>query len=570
MHTDHGSGTASDVRSRLSRRPRRGGRFAAAGVALCVVLASLGALAGYWWSTRGGDEVRTAAALVLLRPLEGNAFNPDGAGSDLVNMETEAQLVRSSVVTGLAAEELGEPDQAAELRSGVTSTVPPNTQLVRITATGSDDAEAAERAQVLSETFLAFRGERAESDLATRAEQVREEISGLEERRDGIVRRLSGAESGTANALVREERVNEITIQLGEYRVQLAELQAASADPGQVVTDAAAESPSLLGSTAVYTALGALVGLLLGLVLVGGRRRLDERVHGPQDLVDAGVPVLGRLPLSAGERLRALGGLRAAILAAVPARPLIVGVAVGSAADLDDGLDTTSDLTGELGLSLRRAGLVVGVLDLAARPGASAGATGSSRVSLDSEPLMPLSVLLDADRDPTALMARRRAAGLPLAVVNDLGPDDLADRASSSEMRALLAALRGVTDAVVADLGSLDEASSQSLVGAVDAVVLTVREKAATFGELKSSLQRTPTWGGRVAGLVCVAADEERGRGRRRSGVSRGSGAASDSDPDDDPEDDPAPSPEDEEARRGRDGGSAVTPVSALAPEAPR
>lgn len=553
MHTDLGYDSRSG--RALTHRPRRAGRVTAAAVALCVALASLGGLAGYWWSTQGGDEVRTAEAVVLLRPLEGNPFNPEGAGTELVNMETEAQLVRSTVVTGLAADELGQPDNADAIRGGVTSTVPANTQLVRVTASALDEQEAVDRAQVLAETFLAYRQERSETYVAERSAQLREEIKALEKRRRQVVQRLGDAGPERPITVVREQRIDEITTQLGEFRVQRTELEAATADPGQVVTDAAAAKPGLLSSAAIFPVLGALAGLAIALVLLGGRRRLDERVHGPDDLVHTGVPVLGRLPGSAEHRPGAIGGVRAAVLAAEPTRPLVLGVAVGSAGGVEEGLATTSDLTGELGLSLRRAGMGVAVLDLASRPDADEG--GAGPVSLDTDPLLPLSALLDLEQDLVDVLARRRASGLPLAVVNDLGREELADRASSPEMDELLAALRGVADAVVADIGSLDEASAQSLVGAVDAVVLTVREGSATFGELESSLQRAPMWGGRIAGLVCVAEVDERG-GRRRRGSSRGRGSRR------------VDAERDTTAPSAQGSGSSGTRVSTLVAEGPR
>lgn len=552
MHSPLGSRARSGrADGAITHRPRRPARLTAATVAVCVVLASLGALAGYWLATRGEEEVQTAEAVVLLRPLEGNAFNPEGAGSELVNMETEAQLVQSTLVTGLAAERLGTPAQAEEIRDGVTATVPPNTQLVQITATGEDDAEAVARAEALAETFLAYRGERAESDVFDRSARLREEIRSLEEQRREVVRRLGQTRPDTARALVREQRISELTTQLGEFRVQLAELEAASSDPGQVVTEAEPVAASPLSAPVVLPVAGAVVGLAIALLLVGGRRRLDERVHGVADLQDLGVPVLGRLPGAGAARGPAVAGIRAAVLAAEPTRPLVVGVAIGATHPPEAGPTATADLAGELGVALGRAGLVVAVLDLAAGPGTVAELGGTS-VDESEGGLLALSRLLGAERGVADTLARRRASGLPLAVVNDLDADHLADVASSPELRDLLDSLRGVADVVLVDLGCLTEPSAQSLVAAVDSVVLTVREGGSTFGELETALQQTPTWGGRVAGLVAVADGES----TPRSGLL---GRRSDGD------DEPGP-----DASAGRGGGAQAASVSRFAPEGPR
>ncbi len=498
--TDAGSpGRSAGNGGALPRRPQRRRRFAAAGLLLCLLLASVGAAAGLWWAAERGDQQATAQAVVLVRPLEGNAFNPSSTGTDLVNMETESQLVESSVVTGLAAKRLGDTT-GAELREGLSVTVPPNTQLVEVAAQGADAQEAVDRAQVLSKTFLAFRSDRAESDLFDRRARLQEQIRGREQQRREIVVKLGRAAQGSNAAVVRQQQITDLTTQLGELRVQLAELDASSTDPGQVVTTAEAMSPSLLGRAWVLAALGALIGLALGLILLGGRRRLDEHVHGPEDLAHVGVPVLGRLPGPADERPRAVGGMRAALLAAHPDRPLVIGVAAGASADTDGCLEATAELTGELGLALRRSGMVVAVLDLASRGSSPTGVGGGP-----DSPLLALSTLLEAQQDVSEVLARRRASGRALAIVNDLGDDAMADRAASPEMASLLAALRQVADAVVVDMGSLEDTGAQSLADAVDAVVLTVREGSSTFGELEGAIERLPLWGGRLAGMVCVA-----------------------------------------------------------------
>ncbi len=52
-----------------------------------------------------------ATATVLVSPLEGNPYSPDGRGDDLVNLQTEAQLVTTDRVSKIAGQKLGhEPE----------------------------------------------------------------------------------------------------------------------------------------------------------------------------------------------------------------------------------------------------------------------------------------------------------------------------------------------------------------------------------------------------------------------------------------------------------------------------
>ena len=71
-----------------------------------IVALALGQL-GFAWGLRQ-ERSSTATAVILLNPVEGNPFAPDGtAGADLVDLETEAQLVVSHDVARLVAERRG-------------------------------------------------------------------------------------------------------------------------------------------------------------------------------------------------------------------------------------------------------------------------------------------------------------------------------------------------------------------------------------------------------------------------------------------------------------------------------
>ena len=75
-------------------------------------------------------EDHTAQASILVSPLDGNPYYPSGRGDDLINLETEAQLMKSDPVANAVAERIGDPGSTADMLSGLSVSVPANTQIL--------------------------------------------------------------------------------------------------------------------------------------------------------------------------------------------------------------------------------------------------------------------------------------------------------------------------------------------------------------------------------------------------------------------------------------------------------
>src|SRR3954469_16198519 len=88
--------------------PRRAALVAALrrSAALIVVLTLLGAGLGLAAGLLRSQS-HTARASVLVSPLVGNPYYPGGQGEELINLETEAQLVASNEVARDVADNLG-------------------------------------------------------------------------------------------------------------------------------------------------------------------------------------------------------------------------------------------------------------------------------------------------------------------------------------------------------------------------------------------------------------------------------------------------------------------------------
>lgn len=243
--------------------------------------AALAAGAAY---TELSPEVYESTASVLVLPTAGDTEVQGSRTAGQVNLDTEAQLVKSTEVAEAAAEALG-TDPAADLVSQVSVTVPPNTAVLEISFKAGDPQAAQEGTVAFSEAYLAHRlaGATASLERETTAataelETVNAEIAAAEERLDGMDSGRGALESDLADLRGRAAEL--------EAAIAGLQAQAEAVSPGRVINQAplpqAPVSPNALFNLAA--ALGA--GLPLGLILAWARHRLARKIAYPADLVD--------------------------------------------------------------------------------------------------------------------------------------------------------------------------------------------------------------------------------------------------------------------------------------------
>ena len=235
-------------------------------VVLVLVLGLAGAAAGAWWGQVAAGA-RDASAVILINPLYGNPFSPQGRGDDLVNLETEAQLVTSDTVAQRVSQRMGGGASIDEVLTGVRVKVSPNTQILEIHVRLSSPELARRRAQAFAATYLSYRRLITERTVADQSEQLFAQISKLNRnlRHKTVV--LGDLQGGSARARLLDQQINEITTQVGQLRTLLATATSASLDPGQIVTPATVVEPGLLDGPVPMGGLGLLAGVMGALVL---------------------------------------------------------------------------------------------------------------------------------------------------------------------------------------------------------------------------------------------------------------------------------------------------------------
>lgn len=438
------------------------GRRARRNVIVVLLLMVCGAAAGAWAGHQRHQELDARAA-VLITPLLGNPFSPEVSGDQLVNLTTEAQLVTSDAVGQFVSDGLPDHPSVPGVLSGVSVSVPPNTQVLEITVRHHDQAVAVRRAQAFATTFLAYRKARMESAVLDRSARVKELVAERTTALRDVEALLAKAAGNPTREPALRQQVVDLASQISQLQTQLAGLQATPSDPGQVVTSAHLRS-AWLGGVATLPALGAVAGLLLGLALTAVRTRVHARVLAPEDLAVLDLPVLGPV---AGD-LDGYRRLRASVLAAVPQRPMVLVLgppAAGGGSRAAEGLAA----------SLGSAGLEVIVVDADGADEQEPVEPGLSDVIADPSGL-------DAALIPTAVHVHRLGAGWAPAAL-----DDLVD---SPDIDVLFHELRKRADVVLVVVASLAASRTASLVRLADAVLLEVVEGDAVLSEVQAATRR--------------------------------------------------------------------------------
>ncbi|UAL30591.1 hypothetical protein K8W59_03455 [Nocardioides rotundus] len=266
----------------------RGRRTSVALIAI-LVLAAIGAAVGYTLALTLG-QTRTATASVLVAPLIGNPYQPEGEGDNLLNVQSEAEVVRSDAVLEGAAARSGL--QVPDLRDMLTTTVTDNSQIVTISVAAETGDTATQVTRDVAESFLDFRTERAEQTLTDRSSQLDQQLSDISDRRAELVQEVA-ASSGIRASLLREE-IYSLNTQASALQGELAAMEATPRDPGQVVTvDLAPRGPQTRPE--VMAPAVALVMAIPGILLLLRSRRATSVVQRRADFEGVSAPILGEI-----------------------------------------------------------------------------------------------------------------------------------------------------------------------------------------------------------------------------------------------------------------------------------
>ncbi|POM27133.1 Tyrosine-protein kinase YwqD [Actinomadura rubteroloni] len=224
------------------------------------------------------------------------------------NLDTEAQIVKSTEVATRAQQILKSAANPRALAARVTITVPPNSTILNIAFDGPSPTAARDGAHAFAQAYLDNRAATASDKLGNDVKTATDRITKLAEKLQNVNALIRSTTRGTAshtNAL-NQQRLITGEIQALNQRLAQANIKASNITPGSIITGASTPDTASNPNPRLYLPAGLMAGLLIGLVLAVVRDRTDKHIRRPQDIERlTGLPVLLTTP--GGRRARPLG-----------------------------------------------------------------------------------------------------------------------------------------------------------------------------------------------------------------------------------------------------------------------
>lgn len=256
----------------------------------------IGLLGGVYLGVSTADTYVATADIVLRAPTD-DPFNPSLAPDKAINIGSERQVALSSSIANEAAKKLGvSASDFSALRAGLQVTNPPQTMVLRFTYTASSPSEAARRANAMTEAYLLKRQEALDVTRDKMVKGYQDQRDPVAKQLDELVKQINGMPAGPARDAAYSSKTDQQS-KINTLNSNIAKLQALDMTPGRVTSAAVppkgADGPGLPMSLA----LGAAVGLALGLLGAWVRLVFDPAPRSEGDVARAlRAPVLGSLP----------------------------------------------------------------------------------------------------------------------------------------------------------------------------------------------------------------------------------------------------------------------------------
>jgi polysaccharide biosynthesis transport protein len=245
----------------------------------------------------------SSQASVLVTPVLDRPFSPGTGGIDkAVNMGTEKTLATSTAVAQIVKDTLKLPDDVTVVAKRATALTVGTTQLLVITYTDSTKLKAQRGAQAFAEAYLKFKAEAAAKSRDDIRANIVKPLQSLDDQINALRADIAKASATPNNPAlaVGQTRLQDLQQQAQQYNDALAALDLVDVNAtGSIVSPAAMPQKPLSPRPKLYVVIGAIVGLLIGVLLAFFSDRLGGRLRDDIDLEDhLGAPLLASIPRS--------------------------------------------------------------------------------------------------------------------------------------------------------------------------------------------------------------------------------------------------------------------------------
>ncbi|MFG2639778.1 lipopolysaccharide biosynthesis protein [Streptomyces sp. NPDC048370] len=264
----------------------------------------IGLLGGVWFGMSNADTYVATSQVVLRAPVN-DPFNPSISQDKTLNMGSERQTALSSSVAEQAAKKLGWTGTIGRLQKDLQVTNPPQSQVLQFSYTADTPQAAADRANAVTQAYLALRQKQWTDVRATMLAGQQRQLDEVAKKHDQKTKELDRMPDGAARDAEYGVKTNLLN-RINELDARISQLKSLDMSPGTVIRVATAPGYSDGPGLPMSIGLGALVGVALGLLAAWVRLVFDPAPRSAGDVARAvRAPVLGTLPKGATDVLLA-------------------------------------------------------------------------------------------------------------------------------------------------------------------------------------------------------------------------------------------------------------------------
>lgn len=226
---------------------------------------------------------------VLVAPVAGsmNAALANGRTSGEINLDTEAQIVRSVALAEHVAQLTGTDRSAREIASAVSVSVPANSQVLTITYEDATARSARAGAEGYASAYLSDRRAQSEATIQEAQTGMQSELETLRAELATQTARSQDEDLTDVDRAIASNQRDGLVSQITSLSSTLAALTRTPVRPGEVLSAANLPSSPVSPSPVVNLAVGLVAGLLLGLVVAVALGHSDRRIRQPHEIRSA-------------------------------------------------------------------------------------------------------------------------------------------------------------------------------------------------------------------------------------------------------------------------------------------
>jgi len=271
---------------------------------MIVALVALAVAAAYGYSSLKTKQYQATSKVRVVDPNAQAIF--DGANIRVDpkrDVDTQIALLGSDDLRADVDQRVGE---GARQISSVSMAGVGSTDLISISVTSPSPQVAADAANAFADIYVQQRKEQVSSSFTDRAAALRQQSAELDQQIAEIDGQLAGEVSPAERAVLTTKR-SSLAAQQADLQTRATQFDVeAAARTGNVEVAETATvpgtpvSPKPLRDAALAGVLALLVGIGLAFLL----DRLDDKIHGPDDVerVAAGAPIVGVIPVYSGKK----------------------------------------------------------------------------------------------------------------------------------------------------------------------------------------------------------------------------------------------------------------------------